>query len=51
MGYYDRGPDRTGRDGAAVVVLLGGGRKKTQARDILTAQQRWKEYLDAKTEG
>lgn len=40
-----------GRDGAVVVVLLGGGHKKTQTRDILTAQQHWKEYLDAKTEG
>ena len=40
-----------GRDGAVVVVLLGGGRKRTQTRDILTAQERWKEYLDAKTDG
>jgi putative addiction module killer protein len=40
-----------GRDGASVVVLLCGGDKRTQANDILAAQKRWKEYLDAKTKG
>src|ERR1700690_116500 len=40
-----------GRDGAAVVVLVGGGSKRTQTREIRTAQQCWKEYLDAKTDG
>jgi putative addiction module killer protein len=40
-----------GRDGSFVVVLLCGGDKRSQARDILTAQKYWKEYLDAKTEG
>jgi putative addiction module killer protein len=40
-----------GRDGSLVVVLLCGGDKRTQARDILTAQRCWKEYLDAKTSG
>ena len=39
-----------GRDGAVAVVLLCGGHKKTQARDIVTAQKRWKEYLDAKNQ-
>ena len=37
-----------GRRGQLVVVLLCGGDKSTQARDILTAQKYWKEYLDAK---
>ena len=40
-----------GRDGALVVVLLCGGDKRTQARDVVTAQKRWKEYLDAKIGG
>ena len=40
-----------GRRGSLVVVLLCGGDKGTQARDILTAQKHWKEYLDAKTNG
>ena len=40
-----------GREGASVVVLLCGGSKKSQARDIVAAQRRWKEYLDAKTNG
>ena len=38
-----------GRRGSLLVVLLCGGDKGTQARDILTAQKHWKEYLDAKT--
>jgi putative addiction module killer protein len=40
-----------GRDGLLVVVLLCGGDKRTQAKDILTARKHWKEYLDAKTNG
>jgi putative addiction module killer protein len=40
-----------GRKGALVVVLLCGGSKKSQARDIATAQSQWKEYLDAKGNG
>ena len=39
-----------GRDGAVAVVLICGGHKKTQARDIMTAQERWKEYWDAKNQ-
>jgi putative component of toxin-antitoxin plasmid stabilization module len=31
-----------------IVVLLCGGDKGTQARDILTARKYWKEYLNAK---
>jgi putative addiction module killer protein len=37
-----------GRDGSYAVILLCGGEKKTQARDIATAQRYWREYLDAK---
>lgn len=40
-----------GREGSVVVVLLCGGDKSTQARDILTAREYWKEYLDAKSNG
>jgi putative addiction module killer protein len=40
-----------GREGSFVVILLCGGDKRTQARDILTAQKHWKEYLDAKSDG
>ena len=40
-----------GREGSLVVVLLCGGSKKSQARDIVTAQRHWKEYLDAKANG
>ena len=40
-----------GREGSVVVVLLCGGDKRSQVRDILTAQKYWKEYLDAKSDG
>ena len=40
-----------GREGTLAVILLCGGDKRTQARDILTAQKNWKEYLDAKGSG
>ena len=40
-----------GREGQLVVILLCGGSKRTQARDILRAQKYWKEYLDAKANG
>src|ERR1700690_1599213 len=40
-----------GREGPVVGVLLGGGDKRTQTRDILTAQKYWREYLDVKTYG
>lgn len=39
-----------GRKGSLVVVLLCGGDKKTQAKDIARAQEYWKEYLDAKVD-
>jgi putative addiction module killer protein len=40
-----------GREESRVVILLCGGGKGTQARDILRARKYWKEYLDAKTSG
>ncbi len=39
-----------GRQGPLVVVLLCGGDKGSQARDIVTARKYWKEYLYAKTD-
>jgi len=38
-----------GRKGRSVVVLLCGGDKSTQAKDILIAQKYWKEYLNAES--
>jgi putative addiction module killer protein len=40
-----------GREGSLVVILLCGGSKGTQGRDLLRARKYWKEYLDAKTNG
>ena len=37
-----------GLDGPHLVVLIGGGDKSTQKKDIIKAQELWKEYLDAK---
>jgi putative addiction module killer protein len=33
-----------GRDGDALIILLGGGTKKRQRQDIATAQVRWTDY-------
>lgn len=33
-----------GKEGATVVVLLGGGTKKRQARDIADAHECWQDY-------
>ena len=33
-----------GRQGEILVILLGGGTKSRQQRDIATAQDRWNEY-------
>ena len=33
-----------GREGDALVILLGGGTKKRQQKDIETAKKLWKEY-------
>lgn len=37
-----------GRDGDRVVILLAGGSKNTQSRDIKAAQQLWREYKRTK---
>jgi len=37
-----------GLDGPRIVVLLGGGVKSTQGKDIRKAQELWKEYYNAK---
>lgn len=39
-----------GKDGDAVVILLGGGTKKRQDRDIATVHDRWADYRKRKTE-
>src|SRR5262245_46393023 len=39
-----------GKDGDAVVILLGGGTKKRQDRDIAIAQERWADYKKRKTQ-
>ncbi len=33
-----------GKDGETIVILLGGGTKKRQSRDILSAQDHWTDY-------
>ncbi len=33
-----------GKDGNALVILLGGGTKKRQQNDVMTAKILWKEY-------
>ena len=35
-----------GEDGDRMVVLLGGGDKSSQSKDIEQAKAYWKEYLD-----
>jgi putative addiction module killer protein len=37
-----------GKDGATVIILLGGGTKQRQPRDIAEAQARWQDYKDRK---
>jgi putative addiction module killer protein len=39
-----------GRDGNTLVILLGGGTKKRQNKDIRTAQERWNDYKRRKKE-
>lgn len=39
-----------GKDGETLVILLGGGTKKTQDRDIATAHERWQDYKKRKAE-
>jgi putative addiction module killer protein len=38
-----------GKDGDTVVILLAGGTKKRQDRDIATAQERWEDYKERKS--
>jgi putative addiction module killer protein len=33
-----------GKDGDTLVILVGGGTKKRQQRDIATAKDRWRDY-------
>jgi len=40
-----------GRDGMTVVILLGGGTKKRQQRDIAEAKERWADYKRRKLSG
>jgi putative addiction module killer protein len=37
-----------GKDGNEIVILLGGGTKKRQQRDIEGARGRWQDYKDRK---
>jgi putative addiction module killer protein len=37
-----------GKDGAEIVILLGGGTKQRQQNDIGQALNRWKDYLQRK---
>ena len=37
-----------GKDGDTLVILLGGGTKKTQDSDIATAHARWQDYKKRK---
>jgi putative addiction module killer protein len=38
-----------GKDGDTLVILLGGGTKKRQSRDIAAARDRWKDYKQRKS--
>lgn len=40
-----------GRDGDTLVILLAGGTKSRQQRDIATAQARWTDYKRRRKEG
>ena len=37
-----------GKDAETVIILLGGGTKKRQERDVLAAQERWGDYKERK---
>jgi len=38
-----------GKDGATIVILLGGGTKKRQDTDVVDAHERWADYKQRKT--
>ena len=38
-------------DKDTVIILLGGGTKRKQQSDIANAQDRWKDYINRKTQG
>jgi len=40
-----------GKDGEELVILLGGGTKQGQARDIAAAADRWQDYKLRKRQG
>jgi hypothetical protein len=40
-----------GKDGELIVLLLLGGAKASQARDIRKAREFWRDYLEAKRHG
>ena len=40
-----------GKDGDAVIVLLAGGSKPSQAADIRHAQEFWRDYVEVKKHG
>ena len=40
-----------GKDGERIVILVGGGSKKRQSRDIAAAQERWADYKKRKVTG
>lgn len=40
-----------GKDGSTIVVLLCGGTKKQQSKDIVAAKERWKNYKKRKRRG
>src|SRR3954453_8898071 len=37
-----------GRDGASVIILLGGGSKRRQETDVTAAVERWNQYKQTK---
>ncbi len=40
-----------GKDGETIIILLGGGTKRRQQKDIEAAKQNWQEYKQRKKEG